>query len=152
VERFNGKDHPVVGVDYWDAYAYSRWCGKRLPSEKEWEKAARGTNAYVYPWGDQWDPSRLNWADFSQKEDPHEYTSPVGSFPKGASPYGCLDMAGNVAEWCSDNYEPTSFDKVVRGGSFRDLEWTITFSRWRQAMNSRSETLGFRCVLNITAK
>ncbi len=152
VERFNGKDHPVVGVDYWDAYAYARWCGKRLPTEQEWEKAARGTSAYVYPWGDQWEPARLNWADFSLKEDPHEFTSPVGSFPKGASPYGCMDMAGNVAEWCSDNYEPTSFDKVVRGGSFRDLEWTITFSRWRQAMNSRSETLGFRCVLDLKTK
>lgn len=148
VTQFNGKDYPVVGVDFWDAYAYARWCGKRLPTEKEWEKAARGTDAYVYPWGDLWDPSRLNWADFVLKKEPS--TQPVGSFPLGASPYGCMDMAGNVAEWCMDNYDPDSeAAKVVRGGSFLNREETIAFSRWRQNRSWRAKTLGFRCVLDL---
>ncbi|MBI2899001.1 MAG: PEGA domain-containing protein [Planctomycetes bacterium] len=142
----NLPNHPVVGVDFWDAYAYASWSGKRLPTEKEWEKAARGKSGYTYPWGDQWDPARLNWGDFSKQN--YEFTSPVGAFPSGASPYGCLDMAGNAAEWCADSYESNRPDKVVRGGSFRDREWTISVSRWKEAMNTRVKWLGFRCVMD----
>jgi formylglycine-generating enzyme required for sulfatase activity len=125
-------DHPVVSVSWNDAVAYAEWLAKmtgqpwRLPTEAEWEKAARGTDGRIYPWGDAFDKTRCNTSESGIKT-----TTPVGTYPSGASPYGAQDMAGNVWEWTSTLYKPypyvagdgreaatSSERRVLRGGSW----------------------------------
>ena len=100
------ETHPMVCVSWVDAKAYADWAEATLPTEAQWEKAARGTDGRVFPWGNDWDATRCaNWTNSDGMNDNPISTHPVGSFPTGVSPYGCLDMAGNVWEWCADCYK-----------------------------------------------
>jgi formylglycine-generating enzyme required for sulfatase activity len=115
--KWNGDDYPVVGVSWFEAVAYCRWLTAqtgipfRLPTEAEWEKAARGPDGRIWPWGNIWEDGRCN-----SKEAGKERTTPVGSFPDGASPYGVLDMAGNVWEWCATKWQKSTPTRLRMGG------------------------------------
>jgi formylglycine-generating enzyme required for sulfatase activity len=106
------KSHPVVNVTWFGAQAYCEWAGLRLPTEIEWEKAARGTFGRILPWGNEWDPDRLCWwGSHGEKET----TAPVDAFENGSSPYGIFQMAGNVEEWCVDWYRPNVYKQYAAG-------------------------------------
>lgn len=137
-------DHPINCVNFDDALTYCTWIGRRLPTEQEWEKAAsweaEKTIKYIYPWGDDWDSARLNADSVG--------TVPVGSYPHGASPYGLLDMAGNVMEWTATWYDAARV--ILRGGAWRlPLEGRIvarTSYRDKNYPRMNYETAGFRCA------
>lgn len=148
-------DHPVVQISWKQAQGYVGWLAQttgepwRLPTEEEWEKAARGTDGRIYPWGDQWDPSRANTSEGGP-----ESTTPVGAYPAGASPYGALDMAGNVNEWCgipsnSPLARPggAAGTGYLAGGSWNDSPAMARAAHRSQLfMGERTEDTGFRLV------
>ena len=173
--RLNKSEQPVVGVNWEDANAFCEYRGKRLPTEAEWEKAARGLKAHLYPWGNDFDPAKTNYGLN------HDATMPVDSYPEGASYYGVYNMAGNVFEWVSDWYDPHYYERletkvnpsgpakpvwiggtgtrvdlltlgekrVIRGGSWAAPEGTVraTHRFWNhQLNNSYGVGLGFRCA------
>jgi len=158
-------DDPIVNVTWEDARAYSAWAGVKLPTEAQWEKAARGADGWLYPWGNEFDGSRLSHS-VSQIADA-ESASKIGNFPKGASVYGVLDMAGNVCQWCEDWYDSeytrsapernptgpkTGQFRVLRGGSWNLVEprYFRASYRFSDTPTARYITNGFRCASNRT--
>ena len=134
-------DHPVTQVTWDSANAYAQWAGKRLPNELEWEKAARGTDGRIWPWGSVFDRNKCNTSE-SEIWD----TTPVGKYsPAGDSPYGAADMAGNVYEWIGGKASPLRMP--LRGGDWLDghVEAT-TFARRMHTPKRKNDFIGFRCV------
>ena len=137
--------HPIVNVTWQKATEYAAWTGATLPTEKEWEKAARGTDGRLYPWGNEWDADKCVNSMNSDNT-----SAPVGSKPAGASPCGALDMAGNVWEWCADWYDHNMHERLLRGGSWNDNSY------WEFRASSRpvfgptdgDGSYGFRCVVH----
>ncbi|RMH72554.1 MAG: PEGA domain-containing protein [Gemmatimonadetes bacterium] len=160
VVRKGYENYPVVYVTFAGAQAFAAWAGKRLPTEAEWEKAARGDHIQLFPWGSTFEPDRANTSDV---DDTYLGLAPVGTFPKGASPYGVEDLAGNLWEWCADAYLPDYLKRadtrnphipleesplrVLRGGSYlNNYHLAIVASRQGVPVDYRDFVVGFRCV------
>ncbi|MEW6088730.1 MAG: SUMF1/EgtB/PvdO family nonheme iron enzyme [bacterium] len=144
-------NHPVTLVSYEDVEAFCKWRSEkegekyRLPDEYEWEKAARGNDGWVYPWGNEFDKSKCNTAESGIGG-----TTEVTKYPDGASPYNCQDMTGNVCEWTDSWYDEKKNTKVLRGGSWlNDLFNARCAVRSRYVPVLRSYLVGFRCARTL---
>jgi len=167
-ERYPDDDTPCTGINYYEAQAYCAWLAQktgqpyRLPTEIEWEKAARGMDGRQYPWGNEWNPKACNWNDDTNgdlkpdgKIDGWMFVSGVGDFPEGASPYGCLGMAGNVREWCADwiGVPGEKRFRVLRGGCYRMVHPRHFKTTFRGGASPQTGLVfhgitGFRIALN----
>jgi iron(II)-dependent oxidoreductase len=158
-EELGADDRPIVGATWSDAVAFCKWVGKRLPTEAEWEYAAKGGDLRKWPWDGAFK------ADFANTSAPDDFarTAPVMSYPEGASPSGALNMAGNAAEWVHDYFDPTIYrkvknptdpkgpdtgrERVVRGGSYLDSAHTVRVAARRAKLPTESDnSIGFRCA------
>jgi formylglycine-generating enzyme required for sulfatase activity len=155
------EEHPAINVTWFGAEAYCKWAGLRLPYEIEWEKAARGDDGRIFPWGNEWDPERLCWWGSHYAK---QTTSAVDAFAQGRSPYGIFQMAGNVEEWCADWYQRDVYKRyaggnlaipragmgrVVRGGNClrkNKLEFRCAMRRANTPSFTNILLTGIRCV------
>jgi len=158
--------HPMVNVSWQQARDFCKWAGGDLPTEAQWEKAATGTDGREYPWGNEFDPSRMQCSktDFGDAKS----TAPVGSFPSGKSPFGCLDMEGNVWQWCRDYYvdgyggQPDRNPTGPESGRFHTLRgdgWAMvgpqafrSHGRWQGNPDRQDDYIGFRLVRPLRSR